>query len=118
MIRNEGFGLLARLLTVGQSTTPVVALRCAPRLVDIPVLGRTLVDFSLDFTAQTCLRTNLGTKRALEAMAPSQIAEIWSDNVSAVETIPFMLDGHACEHLCTVAHNGTWVVYVRKAPRR
>lgn len=118
MIRNEGFFLLARLLTGGRPTQPFVALRCAPRLVDIPVLGRTLVDFSLDFTAQTCLRTNLGTKRALEAMAPGQIVEIWSDNVSAVETIPFMLDGHACEHLCTLPRDGTWVVYVRKAPGR
>lgn len=116
MIRNEGFSLLTRLLTAGWSTQPAVALRCAPRLVDIPVLGRTMVDFSLDFTAQTCLRTNLGTKRALEAMAAGQIVEIWSDNVSAVETIPFMLESHACEHLCTVPRDGTWVVYVRKTP--
>ena len=115
MTWNEGTFSLARLFRQPQASRGFVVLRASPRLVDVPSQSRMLVDFSLDFTAQTCLRTNLGVRRALQAMAPGQVLEIRSDNVSAVETIPFMLESHACEHLGTAAFDGRWAVYVRKS---
>ena len=65
-------------------------------------------------------RPNLVTKRMLDDAAPGQVLEIISDNLSSVETIPFMLEGHGCEHLATVHHGDHWRIYARKrqpAPR-
>jgi len=71
-------------------------------------------DLHADFTGDTCLRTNLVTKRMLDAAHPGQVLEIISDNLSSVETIPFMLEGHGCEHLATVHHGNHWRIYARK----
>ncbi|MBE0548432.1 MAG: sulfurtransferase TusA family protein [Rubrivivax sp.] len=71
-------------------------------------------DLHADFTGDTCLRTNLVTKRMLDAAAPGQVLEIISDNLSSVETIPFMLEGHGCEYLATVHHGDHWRIYARK----
>lgn len=73
-------------------------------------------DLHADFTGDTCLRTNLVTKRLLDAAAPGQVLEIVSDNLSSVETIPFMLEGHGCEHLATVHQGDRWRIYARKRP--
>ncbi len=71
-------------------------------------------DLHADFTGDTCLRTNLVTKRLLDAAEPGQVLEIISDNLSSVETIPFMLEGHGCEHLATVHQGDHWRIYARK----
>lgn len=71
-------------------------------------------DLHADFTGQTCLRTNLVTKRVLDAAEAGKVVEIISDNLSSVETIPFMLEGHGCEHLATVHHGDHWRIYARK----
>jgi TusA-related sulfurtransferase len=74
----------------------------------------TEADLHADFTGDTCLRTNLATKRMLDAAEPGQVLEIISDNLSSVETIPFMLEGHGCEHLATVHQGDHWRIYARK----
>ncbi len=71
-------------------------------------------DLRVDFTGDTCLRTNLVTKRMLDALGVGQVLEVISDNLSAVETIPFMLEGHGCEHLASVHHTDHWRIYARK----
>jgi TusA-related sulfurtransferase len=113
MLQYQGFRWLARLLQP-RWTAATVRFQPAARLVDIPGHGRALAQCCLDFTAQTCVRTNLGAQRALEALAVGQIAEIVSDNLSAVETIPFMLDGLGCEHLGTIQLDGLWKIYARR----
>ncbi len=84
------------------------------RAVEVPGHGSMVADASVDLTGETCLRTNLVTKRALDAAAPGSVVEIVSDNLSSVETIPFMLAGHGCVHLGTLHLEGTWKIYARK----
>lgn len=82
--------------------------------VDLPRHGTLLVDDSLSFIGDNCLRTNLLTKLVLDKAVAGVVFEISSDNLSAVETIPFMLPNCNCEHLATV-HDPTCIkIYVRK----
>lgn len=90
------------------------ALRAGTQAVDVPGYGTFVADASVDLTGATCLRTNLVTKRALDAAVPGQVVEIVSDNLSSVETIPFMLAGHGCAHVGTLHLEGTWKIYARK----
>lgn len=87
------------------------AARCLPADA---AAGVPCADLSVDFTGDTCLRTNLVTKRMLDALAAGQVLEVISDNLSAVETIPYMLEGHGCEHLASVHHTDHWRIYARK----
>jgi TusA-related sulfurtransferase len=84
-------------------------------MVEIPGHGTMVADASVDLTGENCLRTNLVTKRTLDAAAAGTVVEIVSDNLSSVETIPFMLAGHGCVHLGTVHLEGGWKIYARKA---
>ena len=84
------------------------------RAVDVPGHGSMVADTCVDLTGETCLRTNLVTKRALDGAPPGSVVEIVSDNLSSVETIPFMLAGHGCVHLGTLHLEGTWKIYARK----
>lgn len=68
----------------------------------------------MDLTGQTCLRTNLVAKRVLDAAPSGTVVEIVSDNLSAVETLPFMFPGHDCTHLATVRDASGWRVFARK----
>jgi TusA-related sulfurtransferase len=86
----------------------------AARPVDVPGHGAMVADTCVDLTGENCLKTNLVTKRALDAAAAGSVIEIVSDNLSSVETIPFMLAGHGCEHLGTLHLEGTWKIYARK----
>ncbi len=84
------------------------------RAVEVPGHGAVVADDCLDLSGQNCLRTNLATKRALDGARPGSVIEIVSDNLSSVETIPFMLAGHGCVHLGTLHLEGTWKIYARK----
>jgi TusA-related sulfurtransferase len=89
------------------------------KTVELPAHGTILVDGACDFTGDTCLRTNLLTKMALDHCAAGAVLEIASDNLASVETIPFMLPGHGCIHLATVRSPTGWLIYARKeSPRR
>lgn len=80
----------------------------------VPGHGALIANASVDLTGETCLRTNLVTKHVLDALAAGQVVEIVSDNLSAVETIPFMLAGHGCAHVGTLHLEGIWKIYARK----
>lgn len=86
----------------------------ASRRVELPGHGAVWVGETLDFLGDTCLRTNLLTKLMLDKAAPGAIFEISSDNLSAVETIPFMLPNCNCEHLATLHDGASQRIYVRK----
>ena len=90
------------------------AARGEARAVDVPGHGTLVADSCVDLTGENCLRTNLVTKRALDAAAAGTVIEIVSDNLSSVETIPFMLAGHGCVHLATLHLEGSWKIYARK----
>ena len=90
------------------------AYRANPKQVDLPGHGLLWVDQSLDFVGDNCLRTNLRTKLLLDKAAVGTVFEISSDNLSAVETIPFMLPNCDCEHLATIHEATCKKIYVRK----
>lgn len=93
---------------------PEAASARSSRLVEVPGHGAMVADTNVDLTGATCLRTNLVTKRFLDAARPGAVVEIVSDNLSSVETIPFMLAGHGCVHLGTLHLDGSWKIYARK----
>ena len=99
------FGLRNRL-------TRVKSVRM--KQVDLPRHGPVTVDVVLDFTGDSCLRTNLLVKKALERAHKDTVLEIASDNLSSVETIPFMLANYNCAHLVTLHQKTCWRIYVRK----
>jgi len=82
--------------------------------VDLPGHGTLLVDESLNFVGDNCLRTNLLIKLLLDKAVAGAVFEISSDNLSAVETIPFMLPNCNCEHLATIREPTCQKIYVRK----
>ncbi len=90
------------------------ANRVGLKQVDLPGHGTLWVDESLDFVGDNCLRTNLLTKLLLDRAPSGAIFEISSDNLSAVETIPFMLPNCNCEHLATIHEATCQKIYVRK----
>lgn len=110
----DGIRVLRRWLLLPQAPRAIAVIRTASHLVDVPGHGRLLAHDCLDFSGETCVRSILGTKRALEQVSPGQMLEILSDNLSAVETIPFMLDDLGCEHLATIRLDGAWKLYVRR----
>ena len=84
------------------------------KTVRLPRHGEVTITVSLPLKGETCLRTNLLTKRVLSETSAGDIVEIESDNLSAVETIPFMAPNHDCEHLVTVQDGGCWTIYLRR----
>ena len=92
--------------------------RQGQKQVDLPGHGVLFVDESLDFVGDNCLRTNLLTKLLLDKALAGAVFEICSDNLSAIETIPFMLPNCNCEHLFTVHEATCQKIYVRKRPER
>lgn len=86
----------------------------AAKAVQLPGHEALVADLSVDLVGASCLRTNLVTKRALDAARAGSVVEIVSDNLSSVETIPFMLAGHNCVHLGTLHLESGWKIYARK----
>ena len=82
--------------------------------VELPGHKTLWVDESLNFIGNNCLRTNLLTKLLLDEAVAGTVVEICSDNLSALETIPFMLPNCNCEHLATLHEPTCQKIYVRK----
>jgi len=102
------------VLWVGLRHRLVRANKLGLKQVDLPGHGILWVDESLNFVGDNCLRTNLLTKLVLDKAAAGAIFEISSDNLSAIETIPFMLPNCNCEHLATIHEALCQKIYVRK----
>lgn len=102
------------LAWVGIRHRLVRANRVGLKQVDLPGHGTLWVDESLNFVGDNCLRTNLLTKLVLDKAVAGAVFEISSDNLSAVETIPFMLPNCNCEHLATIHEATCQKIYVRK----
>jgi TusA-related sulfurtransferase len=102
----EALGLRAPARTGQASVTE--------RSAEVPGHGRLTLRLSLDFMGDTCLRTNLVTKRALAEVPDGAVIEIVTDNLSSVETIPFMSPNYNGTHLATVHADSCWKIYIRK----
>lgn len=83
-------------------------------IVDLPKLGRQRIAVSLNLLGDTCLRANLLTKKVLAVSRGGDVIEIVSDNLSSVETIPFMSPNYNCVHLVTLHEEQCWKLYLRK----
>jgi TusA-related sulfurtransferase len=97
-------------LTLARRWTPTV---CAKTVV-LGRLGEVKVSLACDFSGDTCLRTNLLTKMALDHCSAGAVVEIATDNLASVETIPFMLPGHGFVLLATIRAGASWKLYARK----
>ena len=82
--------------------------------IDVPGYGTIRIDKALNFLGDNCLRTILITKLALNKAAEGMVLEICSDNLSAIETIPFMLPHCNCDHLATISALNCQKIYLRK----
>lgn len=102
------------LVWVGMRHRLAQANRRGQKQVDLPGYGALWVNESLDFVGDNCLRTNLLTKLLLDGAVAGTVFEIKSDNLSAVETIPFMLPNCNCEHIATIHEPACQKLYVRK----
>lgn len=102
------------LAWVGIRHRLVRANRAGLKQVDLAGYGKLWVDDSLNFVGDNCLRTNLLTKLVLDKAVAGAVFEISSDNLSAIETIPFMLPNCNCEHLATAHEPICQKIYVRK----
>lgn len=109
-----GYSFLPLFAWASPLKPPVSPLRRVSREASVPGLGLVVADTCVDLTGQTCLRTNLVAKRVLDAAPSGTVIEIVSDNLSAVETLPFMFPGHDCTHLATVRDAGGWRILARK----
>lgn len=88
--------------------------RAIDKEIDLPGVGVITIDKTLNFVGENCLRTILITKLALNRAAAGTVLEIRSDNLSAVETIPFMLSDCNCDHLATINSVNCQKIYLRK----
>ena len=119
-IRKSGFlgildsGSLAELLGLKASEPGKPMAGVKEEWVEISGYGCLYVTLSLNFIADTCLRTNLLTKRALAEAADGDVIEIITDNLSSVETIPFMSPNYNGLHLATCQDAQCWRIYVQK----
>jgi TusA-related sulfurtransferase len=119
-IRKSGFlgvlesGGLAGLLGLRTSAPVNQTSEVAEEWVEIVGYGCLYVALSLNFVGDTCLRTNLLTKRALADAADGDVIEVITDNLSSVETIPFMLPNYNGVHLATCQDAQCWKIYVQK----
>jgi TusA-related sulfurtransferase len=82
--------------------------------VELPGHDRLKIAVSLNFIGDTCLRTNLVTKKALAYSLDGDVIAIITDNPSSAETIPFMLPDYDCVHLATIHEVEHWKIYIGK----
>ena len=119
-IRKSGFlgilelGGLAGLLGLRTSEPSNQMTGVKEEWVEIFGYGCLYVALSLNFVGDTCLRINLLTKRALAEATDGDVIEIITDNLSSVETIPFMSPNYNGVHLATCQDAQCWKIYVQK----
>lgn len=84
------------------------------QLVELPVYGLVEVKYRIDCEGESCPRPQLLTLKALNECEEGAVVEIVTDNLSAVETIPSMMDVYEGRHLATVRDENLWRIYVRR----
>ena len=93
-------------------------IEAGEKAVELPGHERLTIAVSLNFIGDTCLRTNLVTKKALVYSLDGDVIAIITDNPSSAETIPFMLPEYDCVHLATIHEVEYWRIYIGKGIAR
>lgn len=107
-------GVLAELLGLRTTEPSNQTSEVTEEWVEISGYGCLYVALTLNFVGDTCLRTNLLTKRALAEAGDGDVIEIITDNLSSIETIPFMSPNYNGVHLATCQDEQCWRIYVQK----
>lgn len=84
------------------------------REVELSGIGRVRVARTVDCIGDGCPKPQILTLKALNQVPEGLVVELVSDNPTAVETIPAMMDAAYGRHLATIRDVGCWRVYVRK----
>lgn len=84
------------------------------RWVEIPGYGRMVVGVVVNAIGDGCPKPQILTLKAINQVAPGVVVELISDNPTAVETIPAMMEAALGLHLMTQKVGGSWHVFVCK----
>jgi tRNA 2-thiouridine synthesizing protein A len=84
------------------------------RQVDIPGFGSLPVGVTVNCIGDGCPKPQILTLKAVNQVPPGIVVELLSDNATAVETIPAMMEAALGTHLLTIRSEGCWRVYVCK----
>lgn len=84
--------------------------------VELPGYGQVEVRCRVACQGEGCPKPQLLTLKALNESAEGTVVEVITDNLSAVETIPSMMDIYGGRHLATTREAGHWHIYVRREP--
>ena len=80
--------------------------------VDLPGHGTVEVRCRVACEGEGCPKPQLLTLKALNESPGGTVVEVITDNLSAVETIPSMMDIYGGRHLATTKDEGYWHIYV------
>lgn len=80
--------------------------------VELPELGIVEVRCRISCEGEGCPKPQLLTLKALNESPGGTVVEVITDNPSAVETIPSMMDIYGGRHLATTREAGHWHIYV------
>lgn len=84
--------------------------------VELPGFGVVEVCCRVACEGEGCPKPQLLTLKALNESPEGAVIEVLTDNLSAVETIPSMMDIYEGRHLGTVREGERWRIYVRREP--
>ncbi|MCW8828045.1 MAG: sulfurtransferase TusA family protein [Gammaproteobacteria bacterium] len=81
---------------------------------ELPGFGTVAVRCRVSCVGEGCPKPQLMTLKALDENQDGDIIEVVTDNLSAVETIPSMMDIYGGQHMATVREEDCWRIYVRR----
>lgn len=82
--------------------------------VELPGVGKVVVDRVIDCSGQVCPRPQLEARRALKEMREGQVAEMLITNPPSLENVPAVIRTSGSTVLGTVDEGGRWRIYFRK----
>jgi TusA-related sulfurtransferase len=81
--------------------------------VEIPNVGKVVVDRVIDCRDQVCPRPQIVARKALEEMRTGQVGEVLITNPPSLDTVPRVI-GKDSTLLGTVKNGDMWRIYFRK----
>lgn len=85
---------------------------------ELPGYGEVAVRCRVSCVGEGCPKPQLMTLKALDESQDGFVVEVVTDNLSAVETIPSMMDIYGGQHLGTIREENCWRIYVRREQGR
>lgn len=87
----------------------------AQKTMLIPGYGEVIVGHVVNAVGDSCPKPQILTLKAVNQVPPGSVVELISDNVTAVETIPAMMEAALGMHLMTMKVDKCWHVFVCKS---